>query len=407
MVPSKASVVIVGGGALGTSSAFHLADEGIEDVVLLDKGPIAQGTTPFAAGQTGYLTVDQDLLKLNQYCIEFFERFEERTGYPICFHQNGSLRIALTDSFRGGLEDRIKVAKETGDEAELISHERVMELVPELRLPSDASVLLIPRDGFVEPKSVAVAYAAAARARGVSIHTGCAVTGLEITDGRIHGVRTAEGFIESQWVVLAAGAWARQFAGRLELELKTVPVRHQAFVTSPITGVTGQEPVVRFAENQIYIRPYERGLLVGGYGYRPLSFDMNQFPEDFEIASLEADPIYYQQLKHAASEYFPVLKNSVTVQERRGLPTIAPDGRFVASKTSQVEGLLIASACMVGGIFASPVIGRAIVDTILDRDSELPLESLNADRFGSNYASDADLRATCESLYANHYRRES
>ena len=407
MLPSKASVVIVGGGALGTSSAFHLADDGVEGVVLLDKGPIAQGTTPFAAGQTGFLTVDRDLLKLNQYCIGFFERFEEITGYPIAFHQNGSLRIALTDSFRNGLEARIKVAEKTGNEAELISHERVRELVPELRLPSDASVLLIPRDGFVEPKSVAVAYAAAAAARGVSIHTGSAVTGLEIADGRVHGVRTAEGFIETQWVVLAAGAWARQFARRSDLELKTVPVRHQAFVTSPIASITGGEPVVRFVEDQIYIRPYESGLLVGGYGFRPLSFDMDEFPEDFEIASLEADPIYYQQLKQVAAGYFPVLKTSLTIQERRGLPTIAPDGRFVASKTSQVEGLLIASSCMVGGIFHSPVIGRAIADAISGKESELPLERLNADRFSSNYSSDADLRATCESVYANHYRRES
>ncbi len=406
MLPSKANVVVIGGGALGTSVAFQLADDGIENVVLLDKGPIAQGTTPFAAGQTGFLTANRESLELNQYCIEFFENFRERTGYPISFHQNGSLRIALTDRFKNGLEARIEVARDTDNEAELIPHKRVKELVPTIKLPKSAAVLFIPRDGFVEPKSVAVAYASAASDRGVSIHTRTAVTGLDISDGRVCRVRTTEGCIETQWVVLAAGAWTRQFAQTLGLDLRIVPVRHQAFVTAPIMGVSGGEPVVRFVEDQIYIRPYDRGLLVGGYGYRPLSFDMNEFPGNFEIPSLEADQVYYHQLSEVAAEYFPILKYSLTVQERRGLPTIAPDGNFVASGTCQIEGLLIASACMVGGIFHSPVIGRAVADVVSGKDSGLPVQDLNADRFGSDYLREADLRSTCETVYANQYRRE-
>ena len=126
--------------------------------------------------------------------------------------------------------------------------------------------------------------------------------------------------------MLAAGAWTRQFAQRLDLDLKIVPVRHQAFVTAPIAGLTGREPVVRFVEDQIYIRPYDGGMLVGGYGFRPLSFDMDAFPNSFEIPALEADQVYYHQLKEVAAEYFPVLKSSLIVQERRGLPTISPDG---------------------------------------------------------------------------------
>ncbi len=133
---------------------------------------------------------------------------------------------------------------------------------------------------------------------------------------------------------------------------------------------------------------------------------MNEFPGNFEIPSLEADQVYYHQLSEVAAEYFPILKYSLTVQERRGLPTIAPDGNFVASGTCQIEGLLIASACMVGGIFHSPVIGRAVADVVSGKDSGLPVQDLNADRFGSDYLREADLRSTCETVYANQYRRE-
>src|SRR5207244_9209017 len=132
----------------------------------------------------------------------------------------------------------------------------------------------------------------------------------------------AGGRIGTRGVVLAAGAWTRRFGQQLGLNLRAVPVRHQAFVTAPLAGVRADQPIVRITEPQIYARPEAGGLLVGGYGYRPLSFDMREFPEHFEIPALEADPIYYAQLMEAARPFFPALEAAVVVQERRGLPTI-------------------------------------------------------------------------------------
>ena len=167
----QADVVIIGGGVLGTSAAFHLSTLGNKRIVLLDRGPIASGTTPFAAGQTSYLNRDPVALKFGVYCIDFFEHFEERTGYPIDFRQCGSLRIALTEKYQSDLEACLGAAQEAGHEAMLISDRRARELVPTLKPPADCRILFIPRDCYVEPKSVAVAYASAARDRGVAIHT--------------------------------------------------------------------------------------------------------------------------------------------------------------------------------------------------------------------------------------------
>jgi len=403
LLPKSANTVIIGGGVLGASAAFHLGDAGQSDVVLLDRGPLASGTTPQAAGQTGYLNVDRFAFEYGKYCIEFFENFQDRTGHAINFNSTGSLRVALTKKFQEDLEARLRAAHEVGHNVEFISNEHARKLVPTFTPPDDCKILLIPRDGYVEPKSVAVAYAAAAKDRGVSFQTGVEATGLVVENGSVAGVKTNAGTIEAKWVVLAAGAWTRQFAQHFGLNLHTVPVRHQAFDTAPIAGVMPSQPIVRFTEPQIYVRHEAGGLLVGGYGYRPLSFDMEDFDPKFEISALEADPIYYQQLRDVARTFFPALDDATIVRERRGLPTISPDGRLLLSEPSGLKGLVVLSACGVGGIDRSPGAGRIVADIVCDREPWIDPSVLSADRFGDDYPTDAKLRAQCEAIYAHHY----
>ncbi len=331
-LPSEAQIVVIGGGVLGTSAAFHLADAGYENIVLLDRGPIAGGTTPFAAGQTAYLPANPALLPFTTYCIEFFEQFADRTGHPIDFQQHGSLRIALSDEHVAGLDVRLEAAASIGDQAERVTPQQAKALAPQLDVPDAAGILFAPRDGYIEPRSVAAGYAAGARDRGVAIYTRTPVTGVDVVDGSVRSVQTPMGAIQTQWVVLATGAWTRQFTQTLGLNIRAVPVRHQAFVTAPLSGVSASQPVVRVVDTQVYARPEAGGLLVGGYGYRPLSFDMNDFASRFEIPDLEADQVYYQQLTEAAIEAFPALRDAGVIQERRGLPTVTPDGQYLVSE---------------------------------------------------------------------------
>jgi len=403
LLPKTADAVVIGGGVLGTSAAFHLANSGVQNIVLMDRGPIASGTTPFAAGQTGYLNNDRFALKFGAYCVEFFENFEKLTGQRIDFHQCGSFRVSLTEKYQADLDNRIAAAKELGDTVDMISHDRARQLVPTFNPPDGSQVLLIPRDGYVEPKSVAVAYAAAAVSRGVNIRTHINATGLDVANGQVKGVKTSEGVIETNWVVLAAGAWTRQFGQGLGLNLHTIPVRHQAYVTAPLPHVLSTQPIVRVTESQIYVRQEAAGLLVGGYGFRPLSFDMNEFPSDFEIPGLPADPVYFRQLADAATQFFPSLAEAVVIQERRGLPTVSPDGRLLVSESKQVRGLVVASACGVGGIDRSPGVGRVVADVVTGREPWLDPAVLNVERFGDEYAADAGLRVRCEHVYAHQY----
>lgn len=401
-IPLEAQVVVIGGGVLGTSAAFHLAESGHENIVLLDRGPIASGTTPFAAGQTAYLPANNALLPFTTYCIEFFENFAERTGYTIDFHQNGSLRVALTEAHVAGLDTRLEAAHSIGDAAERVTPQQAKELAPHLEVPYAQGILFAPRDGYIEPRSVAAGYAAGARDRGVTICTRTPVTGIEIVDGAVRAVNTAIGSIRTQRVVLATGAWTRQFTQQLGLNMRAVPVRHQAFVTAPLRGIQSSQPVVRIVDTQVYARPETGGLLVGGYGYRPLSFDMDEFADRFEMSDLAADQIYYQQLTEAATNVFPRLREAGIIQERRGLPTVTPDGQYLVSEVDEVQGLVIAAGCQVAGIWSSPGMGRIVADLISGQES-LPAAAFKVDRFGQNYAQDAALRAQCERVYACHY----
>lgn len=403
MLPKSANVVIIGGGVLGTSAAFHLAEAGHQDILLLDRGPIASGTTPFAAGQTGYLNKDGFSEPFTTYCIEFFENFAARTGQSIDFQRCGSLRVALTEKYQADLEKRVQARDDLSSDVEFISPARAKELVPGFHPPEGCRIASIPHDGYVEPKSVAVAFAAAAKERGVKFHTRVEVTSLCTSGDRVSGIQTNQGAIETRNVVLAAGAWTRQICQSVGVNVRSVPVRHQAFVTAPISGVLPAQPIVRVTEPQIYVRHEAGGLLVGGYGYRPLSFDMDDFPSGFEISALEADPIYYEQLRTAATLFFPAIKDAIIVQERRGLPTISPDGQLIISEPNGVGGLILATACGVGGIARSPGVGRVVSDILSGQSPLVPLAQLDARRFDETYSSDIQLRSRCEELYARHY----
>ena len=249
---------------------------------------------------------------------------------------------------------------------------------------------------------MAIAYALAARDLGVAIQTHTKVTNIDVTAGQVRAVYTDRGKIQAEQVVLAAGAWTRQLAQRFGLEIPVVPVRHQAYVTAPLVDVAPQQPIVRLIEPQIYVRPEAGGLLVGGYGYRPVSFNMNDLPDHFEISALEPDSIYYNRLHQAATAYFPALKQAVVVQERRGLPTMTTDAKHIVSTVIEVEGLVIATGCQVGGIQNSPAIGRMVADLISGQDSFGLLSAFAADRFES-VCSDIQLRDQCERIYSNLY----
>jgi 4-methylaminobutanoate oxidase (formaldehyde-forming) len=398
-----AAAVIIGGGIFGCSVAYHLAQKGQRHVVLLEKNAIASGTTPQAAGLVPQLRTTAALTEAITYSVELYENFAAVTGCPPVFQQVGSLKVALTPARVEELEIQVALGKRMGIAIDFLSPAEVHRLVPTLRPDEIKASTLAPRDGFVNPYLANVGLATAAHRLGVSLYTHTPVTGMALGNGRDHTVETARGEIRTPIVIDAAGAWARKFGEEIGLHLPLVPVRHQYCITAPLPGVLPTQPVVRFPDLNGYMRQENGGLLLGGFETHPLSLDLREQPPSFDIKDTPADLTVLEHFRTAFQPYVPILGEAFLVAERRGLPTMTPDGDFLLGEVPGAPGVYIASGCCVTGISAAPVLGKLLAEMIVDGRASLDIASMHVARFGNTYEDSAALRRACEEAYAHYY----
>ncbi len=400
---SEAAVVIIGGGIFGCSMAFHLAKKGQRDVVVLEKHAIASGTTPMAAGLVPQIRATALLTQAMTYSIELFENFAAETECAEVFQQVGSLKIATDDARLEELEAHIALGKRLGIEINFVSPTQAQQLSPLLRLDGVKAMTFAPRDGFVNPHLAAVGLATAAHRMGVTFHTHTGVTGLTLGSDGAHRVQTEQGEIRAPIVIDAAGAWTRLLGQEVGLQIPAVPVRHQYYITAPLPDVTPTLPVMRFVDLNGYIRQEAGGLLVGGFEAQPRSFDMREQPPSFEIKDVPADLAVLHRFTAAFQPYVPALAEALIVAERRGLPTMTPDGDFLLSDIPGVPGFYVAAGCCVTGISASPVLGKLLAEWIIDGAPSLDISSMHISRFGEKYKDTAALHKACEEVYGHYY----
>lgn len=400
---SEAAVVIIGGGIFGCSIAFHLAKKGQRDVVLLEKNAVASGTTPMAAGLVPQIRASELLTRAITYSIELFENFTVETGCPGVFQQVGSLKIATDKARIVEMEAHIALGRKLGIDIDFITPAKAQELAPLLRLDGVKAMTFAPRDGFVNPHLAAVGLATAAHRMGVTFHTHTRVTGLTLSADRTHRVYTERGEIRAPLVIDAAGAWTRLVGQDVGLQLPVVPVRHQYYITAPLPGVPASLPVMRFPDLNGYMRQEAGGLLVGGFEAQPCSFDMQQQPAAFEIKDVPADLDVFRHFTAAFQPYVPVLAEAIMVAERRGLPTMTPDGDFLLSDIPGLPGFYVASGCCVTGISAAPVLGKLLAERIIDGVPSLDITSMHLRRFSAEYDDQDTLHRACEETYGYYY----
>jgi sarcosine dehydrogenase len=400
---SEAAVVIIGGGIFGCSIAYHLAKQGQRDVVVLERNAIASGTTPMAAGLVPQVRATEILSRALTYSLELFENFERETGCSAGFQQVGSLKFALDDARIQEMEDNIALGRKLGIEIDFITPEKAQELVPILHLDGVKAITFAPRDGFVNPHLAAVGLATAAHRLGVTLRTHTRVTGITLGSHGEHLVHTAAGDIRTPVVVDAAGAWARALGQGVGRHLPVTPIRHQYYITAPLPGVRATQPVMRFPDLNGYVRQEAGGLLVGGFEANPCSFDMQELPATFEVKDVPADLAILRHFTAALQPYVPILAEAFIVAERRGLPTVTPDGDFLLGDIPGVPGLYVAAGCCVTGISAAPVLGKLLAELIVDGQASLDITSMHISRFGEQYRDAATLRRACEEVYAHYY----
>ncbi|MEZ4867362.1 MAG: FAD-dependent oxidoreductase [Caldilineaceae bacterium] len=401
-LPTNTDVVIIGAGAFGASAAYHLAKRG-KQVVLLDAHEPVTQTSPRAAGLTQQIRADAFMTDLAMRSVRQITRLTEESGEPLTFHQHGSIKLALTDPFVAQIHDEVKRGQEYGLEISLITPAEAQRLAPHLQPDRAQAIWYTASDLYLEPRDLPQAYIRAAQRLGATVLGHTPATGIGTRNGEVEFVETSQGNISAPVVIDTAGAWTRIVGALAGIRVPLTPVRHQLYVTKPLPGIAVEQPIVRILDYNIYVRPEQGGLMVGGYEPDPMPVDGQNLGADFQIKDLTLDIAPLRRLSELVYTEFPLLRDAEIALLRGGLPTMTSDGRHIVDQAPGVAGFFVASGCCVGGLAISPVVGALLANWAVDGAPPQDLSPLRLDRFGPAMQSEETLRDACLWRYAHHY----
>lgn len=403
-IMGEAEVVIIGGGVIGCSIAYHLTQAGQRDVILVERNELGSGTTSSSAGLLGQVRPTPLLMQLIQKTFGAIQNLEKELEESIAFHQVGSLRITSTPGQEQVLEEHVAVARRHGIDVYMIDKGEAQRLVPGLDVGSARKISYVPTDGFIDAYQLATAYARVARARGVTIWSGTAVTDILVDGPRVVGVRTDRGELRCRHVVDAAGAWAGPIASLVGIALPQAPVRSHFWITAPLPEVRWDQPVVRIPDARAYARPEVGGLLIGVYEEESRSYDARELPASFRMNQVDRDWEVLLSHLDGILQHFPGLRDAEMVGATAGLTTYTPDGKYLVGRVPATEGFSVASGCCGLGVAGSGGIGYAIAELLVGGTSSLDLTSLRADRFGRVDPYSDSFRRLCATARATKSR---
>lgn len=396
--------LVIGSGALGSSVAFHLAKAG-KQVALVDQHTLGSQTSPRAAGLTSQARGTDLMTQLAKRAVRKIEAFEQETGEPIVFHQPGALKIARLPDHVEQLRNEVARGRRLATGVEMISPDEARAKNPFLHTTGVLGVIYSPTDLYLEPSQIPNGYARAAERLGVTMLPHTLVTGIATHNGAVSGVETEHGTIRCETVVDAAGAWLRAVAALSGAKIAVVPTRHQLLITEPIDGVAATQPITRIIDVNVYARPDEGGLMLGGYEQTPLQYDARTLPKRFDIADLPLDLDVLRGSADAVREQLPIFQrvpHEIKLRVHRGgLPTMTADGQLAVGPVPGMHGLYVAGGCCVGGLSIAPAVGEALADWITGGSPPMDLSPLAPAR--GDAMSEEALKAACRLQYAHHY----
>ncbi|MBZ0128694.1 MAG: FAD-dependent oxidoreductase [Rhodobacteraceae bacterium] len=401
--PSQARIVIVGGGAIGTSIAYHLALAGEKDVLLLDKGKLTSGATWHAAGLMGQLRSKVNLTRLMQYSADLCARIGAETGQDVGWRNVGSLRLAASDARWDELKRAATAARSYGFGMELIGPDEVKKLFPLADTKGLKGATWIASDGYVDPYSLTQAYAKGARAGGVRIIEDVSVTGFTIADRRITAVQTDKGAVACDVVVNAAGLWARHLGEMAGIDLPVTVVEHQYLVTEKSPLVPDDLPTLRDPDANFYVKPEPGAMAIGGWEKETRAvYGRGKLPMGFgqELFGGELDRI--SEVIEGASARIPVLNELGVRTVVNGPIPISADGEPVMGLAGSLDNFFIACG-FTSGIAASGGAGRAMANWILHNDPGMDLWAFDLRRFGQPHGGLEYLRQSAIEAYSKYY----
>ncbi|MEQ8504872.1 MAG: FAD-dependent oxidoreductase [Rhodospirillales bacterium] len=405
--PQSCEVVVIGGGVIGCSIAYHLTKIGITDVVLLERRKLTSGTTWHAAGLIGQLRGSANMTRLAKYTAELYRELESETGQATGLKQNGSVSVALHEGRMEEFRRNASMAKVFGLQVDIISPEEVKERHPLVETGDVLGGTWIPSDGQGNPADITLALAKGARMGGARLFEDTKVTGIIVENGRAVGVRTDAGEVRARWVVLAAGMWARDMAVEIGVSLPLHACEHFYIVTEPFEGMTPDLPVLRVYDECAYYKEDAGKMLIGAFEPKVKPWGMDGIPDDFEFDQLPDDFDHFEPILEAAMARLPALENAGIQTFFNGPESFTPDVRYNLGPAPGLDGLMVAAGLNSIGIQSAGGIGRVVADWIKDGHPPMDLWEVDIRRqmpFQANRAYLQDrVSESLGLLYATHW----
>ncbi len=370
-IPIKANMIVIGGGVMGASSAYHLAKRGVRDIILLEKEAyFGQGATGRCAGGVRYQFTTEVNIRLSQASLPMLAGLEEETGQTADYRPCGYLFLLTRESDLDIFRRNVAFQNQLGVPTQWLDGDEIRRMLPMMRLGDVLAGTIHEKDGLADPNSVVMAYINAAQRLGVETYNDCEVTGISAAGSRVQGVETATGTIECDLVVNAAGPWAGQLGKLAGVEIPITPLRRQMFTTTPLPQIPSDFPFVIDFEQSLYFHREGPGLLIGmsNPDEKP-GFDQSVDPE-WELVNMEA-----------AAARLPLLEQAGVTSRWAGLYENTPDAHPVFGATP-LEGFYICAGFSGHGFMHGPIAGKLMSEIILDgQGNTVDVGALDLDRF--------------------------
>lgn len=366
----KADVVIIGGGVTGCGAAYNLAKKGVEDIVVLERNFLCYGASGRCGGGIRQQFTTEANIKLAMESVRLFEGLSEELETDIEYEQGGYLIIAYEDEVEQ-FKKNVKLQNSLGLDARFISPEEAREIVPLLNIDPIAGACFCQTDGHANSFRVVHGYAKKAKEKGVHIEKFTEVRDIETADGQIRAVKTAKGTIETDTVVNAAGAYSRNIAAMVGVEMPNKPYRHEILATEPVEHVL--DPMIISFKTGIYFSQQKHGAIIGGIGDpgEPSSYNMS--------GSL----LFLKRMARKMTELVPAFGHLNIVRQWAGLYDVTPDAQPILGWTEGVERFCQANGYSGHGFMIAPKVTELIAELIVDGKTSMPIDDLNLKRFES------------------------
>lgn len=402
-LPSASKVVVIGGGIVGCSTAYHLARMGVE-VVLLERKKLTSGTTFHAAGLVGQLRTSANVTQLLGYSVDLYKRLEAETGQATGWKMNGGMRLACNQERWTEVKRQATTAHSFGLEMHLLTPKEAQELWPLMAIDDLVGAAFLPTDGQANPSDITLSLAKGARMAGAQIFEETKVRSVDIRDGVVKGVILEDGGrIDCEKVVVCAGMWTRPFCAAHGVNVPLVPVEHQYIVTERIEGVTPTLPTLRDPDRLTYWKEEVGGLVMGGYEPNPKLWRDGTLPPGFHFTLLDNDFDHFTPLMEQALGRVPAMETAGIKQMINGPESFTPDGMFILGEAPEQRNFFVGAGFNAFGIASGGGAGMCLAEWVAKGEAPFDLWPADIRRFGRPHFDLDWIRKRTYEAYGKHY----